>query len=628
MESLSSQAPAVATPESRVDNVVRAADELPVHEHHHAVQFYDGDAFLANVVFEFLRDGMTRGQSAVVIATPAHRRTFAKALAANGVDTREARKAGRLVMLDARRTLAKFMRGALPDAHQFRAVIGAVLDKSLGDRAHATVTAYGEMVDLLWKDGNVEGAVRLEDLWNELAASYRFSLLCAYDMRNFSRASDAERFATICGQHTHVSPTEQYVKHDEAQRLVEISLLEQRARALEAEVRERKAVERRLADTVLALQRREEDLRDVLENAAEGIHLVGPDGTILWANNAELELLGYRAEEYIGRSITQFHADPAVIHELLCLLARGESVRNYASRLRHKDGSIRHVLINSNVRWEDKTFRNTRCFTRDITEAVEANAERERAFESERMARADAERARRTAEQANRAKSEFLAVMSHELRTPLNAIGGYAELMELGIHGPVTKQQRDSLDRVQRSQRMLLGLVNQVLNYARIETGNIRYELTEVVLDEALRGLEGLIAPQVQAKGLRYSYSGSPPTLRVRADGEKFQQIILNLLTNALKFTERGGAIRLDVESSDDTVWIRVSDTGIGISSDKLDIIFDPFVQVDANYTRTRDGVGLGLAISRDLARGMAGELTATSIVGEGSCFTLALPRA
>jgi signal transduction histidine kinase len=242
-------------------------------------------------------------------------------------------------------------------------------------------------------------------------------------------------------------------------------------------------------------------------------------------------------------------------------------------------------------------------------------------------ARDAADEARAVAESANRAKSEFLAVMSHELRTPLNAIGGYAELIELGIRGPVTPEQCADLERIQRSQRHLLGLINGVLNYARLETGNVRYDITDVQADELLATCEALVAPQARAKRLRLSVPPCPPSLTFRADREKVQQIILNLLTNSIKFTDDGGTVEVACADEGDSVAINVSDTGCGIPPEKLSAIFDPFVQVDARLTRTQEGVGLGLAISRDLAQGMRGDLMVESTAGQGSTFTLRLPR-
>jgi len=252
--------------------------------------------------------------------------------------------------------------------------------------------------------------------------------------------------------------------------------------------------------------------------------------------------------------------------------------------------------------------------------------ERARSYEAEQAARLEAESARRAAEAASRAKSEFLAVMSHELRTPLNAIGGYAELMEMGLRGAVSPEQRSDLERIQRAQRHLLGLINGVLNYARVDAGVVNYDLTDVVVDEVLAACEALIAPQTRAKGLGLHHEACDPTLTARADREKVQQIVLNLLSNAVKFTAPGGRVAFGCARRNTTIVIHVSDTGRGIASDNLERVFQPFVQVDSTLTRTQEGTGLGLAISRDLARGMGGDLTVESAVGVGSTFTLTLP--
>ncbi|MGI8497086.1 MAG: sensor histidine kinase [Gemmatimonadaceae bacterium] len=209
-----------------------------------------------------------------------------------------------------------------------------------------------------------------------------------------------------------------------------------------------------------------------------------------------------------------------------------------------------------------------------------------------------------------------------------STLGGYAELLDLGIHGPVTDPQREVLGRIQRSQRHLLGLINDVLNFAKLEAGHVEYRIQDVLVREGADTLEPLVAPQLRAKRLTFDPRGCTGTEKVRADREKLQQILLNLLSNAIKFTPDGGRITLMCEAGEEVVRISVKDTGIGIASDRLEEAFAPFVQIERRLNAPHEGTGLGLAISRDLARGMAGDLTGESTPDVGSTFTLTLPMA
>jgi PAS domain S-box-containing protein len=353
------------------------------------------------------------------------------------------------------------------------------------------------------------------------------------------------------------------------------------------------------------------------------IFLLDSRGNVVSWNEGAQRINGYLPEEIIGRHFSTFYtAEDKARHkpewELETAIREGR-VEDEAWRVR-KDGSLlwANVVITA-LRDESGELIGFAKVTRDLSER--RAAEQRAIADAKRIAESDA---------ANRAKSEFLAVMSHELRTPLNAIAGYTQLLDMGIPGVVNDRQREILERISRSHRHLLGLINDILNLARIEAGRVEYRIEDVPLVELVSEILPMIHPQLSRKRLSYTEQ-IPPGLVVLADREKAQQIFINLLSNAIKFTPSNGRISIDASVSADRpcfASVSVKDTGLGIPADKIETIFDPFVQVDPSHTRTTEGSGLGLSISRDLARGMDGDLTVLSTVGEGSTFTLTLPLA
>ena len=269
-------------------------------------------------------------------------------------------------------------------------------------------------------------------------------------------------------------------------------------------------------------------------------------------------------------------------------------------------------------------------------EALEAKTEAlakslavtEASLQERDRARAEADAARRVAQEANEAKRHFLNMISHELRTPLGAIGGYASLLVEEIHGALSAEQRTFIARIQHNQQHLLRLVNELLDLAKIESGTTRVNLASVSVQGVLDSVYAMIDPQARASQLRLEVRGGDPTLSFYGDGERVNQIVLNLLSNAVKFTPAGGSVTITTISTSDDIHLEVQDTGVGIPAEKLDEVFEPFFQVEAVPAGTVRGTGLGLAISRELARAMRGDLTVKSVLGEGSTFTLCLPRA
>jgi len=446
----------------------------------HTVQFYEDESFLRETVARYLGAGLIADEPVVVIATEAHCRAFQDALVAKGIDLERACAAGRLAFLDAHTTLDGFMVDGSPDPDGFMSLIGGAIDACIASGSGKRVRLYGEMVDVLWRDGNPQAAIRLEELWNELGRVRPFSLLCAYVMGNFFKEAHGQPFARICQTHDHVIPAESYSESDEHdKRLREISLLQQRARALETELRRRTELE---------------------------------------------EALRYAREQ---------------------------------------------------------------------------------------------------AEAASAAKDEFLAMLGHELRNPLSPILTALELMKLRGDEGISREH----EVIDRQTRHLIRLVDDLLDVSRITRGKVELRRQPVEVRDVLAKATEMASPLLEQRRHHFEVHAPPRGLRLDADEARLAQVVANLLTNAAKYTEPGGHIRLSARRQGDEAVIEVRDDGIGISPGLLPRVFDLFVQGRQSSDRAEGGLGIGLALVRNLVALHGGTVEARSAGrGKGSTFIVRLP--
>ena len=351
------------------------------------------------------------------------------------------------------------------------------------------------------------------------------------------------------------------------------------------------------------------------------IFALDPSGHIISWNAGAERFKGYTEAEILGKHYSIFYPPEDVAagkpKRLLKQAVDEGRVEDEGWRVR-KDGTRfwADVIITA-LRDETGSLVGFAKVTRDLSER--------RA--SEQRAIADARRIA-LIETSNRAKSDFLAAMSHELRTPLNAIGGYAELIEMGVAGPVSEQQHEYLTRIRNGQRHLLAIINDLLNFSRIESGQVNYELEEVDLHQLVDSVVDLVMSQATLKKITMNHGPCDEHALARSDRLKTEQIVLNILSNAVKFTPDGGTVTTSCGCEEQRVWIRVEDSGPGIPLDKREEIFEPFVQLGRSLSSIHEGTGLGLAISRDLARAMSGDITVDGVPGRCAIFTLYLPRA
>lgn len=353
----------------------------------------------------------------------------------------------------------------------------------------------------------------------------------------------------------------------------------------------------------------------LLETAPCGFLSFTDDGTIRAVNRTLLDLLSRDRGEVVGHSIEMLLSPGAKLFyhtHLFPLLRMQERVDEVYLSLRVKDGEDVKCLLNGKRAERDG---------RPVNDLVVMPFEERNQYEDEIL------QAKQAAEQANRAKEKFLSTMSHELRTPISTIKSLSQYLSMGVRGPVTDEQKDYLNRIEQAADYLDTLISDILDFARLEAGSVETTLRPVCVAEALERAESLIEVRIDEANLAYERTDCSSDLYVQADPDRLQQILLNLLTNAIKFTPDGGTVTVEVQDADEHLDIAVHDTGVGISESDQARIFDPFVQGNST-DRPEDagGVGLGLAISRDLATAMNGTLTVDSAEGEGATFTLTLP--
>jgi PAS domain S-box-containing protein len=573
--------------------------ELDV-ESRHEVQFFRDDAVLADDVVKFISAGLASQRGGIVIATAAHLSIIDARLRKHGIDVVAAVTSGQLVLAEAEATLDRFIVAGMPDRARFARVIGPIIEEMVSK--FGSVRAFGEMVDVLAAKGQHAATMALEEAWSKLLHGKPVHLLCGYRLESFESDTHREPFRHICLAHEHVVPTETFTKLDPVDQLIAVASLEQKALALESEIKQRKRVE-----TVLV--RTQKDLYDFFENAPIGFHWVNAKGVIIRVNKAECELLGYQREEMVGRSVAEFHADQETVADILRRLHGGESVSNQRARLRCRDGSIKHVVIDSNALWEDERFVHTRCSTRDLTKQVEAELALQR--RSNELARSNAE------------LQQFAYVAAHDLKEPLRMVTQYMDLVSRRAGEVMDDNLRRYVGFAVNGANRMRDLIDGLLQYGKV--GHSEVAIAEVdtalLLGDVLATMEPVIKEaQVVVR------CDLLPTLR--ADRLKLRQVFENLIGNSIKYRSNAAPhIVISAHAEQHGIWrFSVIDNGIGIAAEHCGKVFDLFHRLHS-ASEGITGTGVGLAICKRVIEQHGGRIWAEPNEGQGTIVQFTIPQ-
>lgn len=579
----------------------------------HVVRFYADDSSYLDALYRSVEAALKSGGAALVIATEAHRVGIASRLKESGLDAARAIEGGRLVFLDAAETLSRYMSGCMPDPVSFANVIGVQIERArrTTENGSGQVSAFGEMVAVLWADGKLDAAVALERLWNQLAETHAFTLHCAYPMKGFDREEHGELFLKICAEHSGLVPGETRASQaSEQDNILAAAYLQHRTQALETEKMGRKEAEK-------LLRLREAELAELLENAPEGVYQTGRDHRIVWANKALLNLFGHAPEECIGQNAAAFYAQDDVLPNLWERLLRREEVHNFAAEIKCRDGSTKHVLIHANGLWEEGGLVRARYFVHDVTVQKEMESALRKAHDELEMRVRD-----RTAEleQKNlqiREQAEILEATNQGLR----------DLSARLLHVQDEERRRIARD-LHDSTGQTLALLTMTLSSLESDARKLNPELARGLADNAelvrqvsveLRTLSYLLHPPLLdevglGSALHWFVDGFGKRSGILVDLElprnfarmprdletAIYRVVQECLTNIHRHSQSPvAAIRLSESAG--SIVLEVSDQGKGMDQQKLSQI------------ATSRAPGVGLRGIRERIQNFQGDFEITS---------------
>jgi PAS domain S-box-containing protein len=561
----------------------------------HVVQFYDNETFLLDAIGRFIGPALGAGEACLIIATAPHQAQIAEQLAARGFDLSALSERGRYVTLDAAETLSRFMVDGWPDEKRFVEVVGATVTQAVAAGQVPHVHAFGEMVALLCAEGRPEAAIRLEALWNDLAKTLSFSLLCAYPLGAFRGKAHGATLLRICGAHSRAFPSEGLNGHED--RLGFIVGSSPKVEAINTQGMGRVIAQARLAA--------------IVENSDDAIVSKSLDGIITSWNPAAERMFGWTSAEVLGRHITLIipRDRRAEEDEALSRIRRGEMLDHFDTVRITKDGRFLNISLTiSPIRDSEGRIVGASKIARDVTEKKRLEAE----LSEKLLELAD----------GDRRKDEVLAMLGHELRNPLSAVRNAV------VTARLDPSRRDrALDIAYRQTDQLARLVDDLLDVARITRGRMTLRMETVRLAGVVERAVETTRDLVEARAHLLTLALPDESLHVNGDPSRLEQVVVNLITNAAKYTEPGGRIEVMAQREGEQAVLRVRDNGVGIAPEMLPRVFDLFAQAHRGPARVEGGLGIGLTVVQRLVELHGGRAEVTSEgLGRGSEFRLSFP--